>query len=302
MDKLNFFKKLKKFSKKEVVNEFAKKLGLKELVNDTPKMEILKKLDEENEKIKHNLNIQLKNIMKERQKIRSFIGTVGDTINSIEELQKIKRLSIEGEIEDKKKQKRKFSTSIEPKLSFKKSKKFISTIYNNKKKKNTLSPKLPSSQKENKKINFSYIHSKNFLEKKKKAVHFIENYNPLIRRQSQNIMFNQHNKLKRISSFNTNNTINRHLSNHNLSKFSNKIFLENLKKESKKKMISIGLNKGLSSVEKLKQLTNNYHQIKQEEKIHESLKEKDFDENSQNSKNIISPIENRSINIVYASR
>ena len=135
MDKLNFFKKLKNFSKKEVVNEFAKKLGLKELVNDTPKMEILKKLDEENDKIKHNLNIQLKNIMKERQKIRSFIGTVGDTINSIEELQKIKRLSIEGEIEDKKKQKRKFSTSINPKLSFKKSKKFISTIYNNKKEK-----------------------------------------------------------------------------------------------------------------------------------------------------------------------
>ena len=94
MDKLNFFKKLKKFSKKEVVNEFAKKLGLKELVNDTPKMEILKKLDEENEKIKHNLNIQLKNIMKERQKIRSFKKTVGDTINNIEKLQKIKRLSI----------------------------------------------------------------------------------------------------------------------------------------------------------------------------------------------------------------
>ena len=296
MDKLGFFKKLKKFSKKEVITEFAKNLGLKELVNETPKIEILKKLDEENEKIKHNLNIQLKNLMKERQKIRSYIGTAGDGINSIEELQQIKRLSIEGEFDVKNKQKKKFSTSItNQKLSFKKSK-FTTIINNNKKKKNTLSPKLPP-LKDNRKLNLSVTPSKHLFDKKKKSVHFtVEKYNPLNRRKSQNNMiYSQHNQLKRIASFTKNNQINRHYSNHNLFKYSNQSILENLKRESKKEMISIGLNKGLSSVEKLKQLTNNYHQIKQEEKIHESLKEKDFDENSQNSKNIISPIENRSI-------
>ena len=297
MDKLGFFKKLKKFSKKEVITEFAKNLGLKELVNETPKIEILKKLDEENEKIKHNLNIQLKNLMKERQKIRSYIGTAGDGINSIEELQQIKRLSIEGEFDVKNKQKKKFSTSItNQKLSFKKSK-FTTIINNNKKKKNTLSPKLPP-LKDNRKLNLSVTPSKHLFDKKKKSVHFtVEKYNPLNRRKSQNNMiYSQHNQLKRIASFTKNNQINRHYSNHNLFKYSNQSILENLKRESKKEMISIGLNKGLSSVEKLKQLTNNYHQIKQDEKtINEILKEKDEDENSQNSKKSILPIENQNI-------
>ena len=298
MDKLNFFKKLKKFSKKDIVTEFAKNLGLKELVNEKSKIEILKKLDEEDEKIKHNLNIQLKNIMKERQKIRSYIGSAGDGINSIEELQQIKRISIEKECDIKKKQKKKFFTSIiNHKIPFQTQSKFKTIINNKNEKKNTISPKLAPSSKAKKLLNLTVTPSKQFIDKKKKAVHFVDNYNPLIRRKTQNnIIFNHQNQLKHIASFNNNNIINRNYSNYNVSKYSKKLFLENLKKESRKEMISIGLNRGLNSVEKLKQLTNNYHQIKNEEnKINELLKVKEEDENSQNSKKIMSPIENKSI-------
>jgi hypothetical protein len=46
-------------------------------------------------------------------------------------------------------------------------------------------------------------------------------------------------------------------------------YLHNLFQENKKEMLSIGLNKGISSVEKLKQLTANYNNIKKEKELNQ---------------------------------
>ena len=100
MEKLNYFKKLKHLDKKQIVSGFAKNLGLQELIDEKPKIEIMNKLNEENEKIKQNLNNKLRNLMKERQEISSFIGVRGEGINSIEELQKIKNRSINSKIDE----------------------------------------------------------------------------------------------------------------------------------------------------------------------------------------------------------
>ena len=131
MEKLNYFKKLKNFDKKQIVSGFAKNLGLQELIDEKPKIEIMKKLNEENEKIKQNLNIKLRNLMKERQEISSFIGVPGEGINSIEELQKIKNRSINSKIDEQLKyhKKKKFSTSIIKKNPLKKTN--FTTIINN---------------------------------------------------------------------------------------------------------------------------------------------------------------------------
>ena len=131
MEKLNYFKKLKHLDKKQIVSGFAKNLGLQELIDEKPKIEIMKKLNEENEKIKQNLNIKLRNLMKERQEISSFIGVPGEGINSIEELQNIKNRSINSKMDEQLKyhKKKKFSTSIIKKNPLKKIN--FSTIINN---------------------------------------------------------------------------------------------------------------------------------------------------------------------------
>ena len=255
MEKLNYFKKLKNFDKKQIVSGFAKNLGLQELIEEKPKIEIMKKLNEENEKIKQNLNNKLRNLMKERQEISSFIGVPGEGINSIEELQNIKNRSINSKIDEQLKyhKKKKFSTSIIKKNPLKKIN--FSTIINNTHYRTENSKE--ENTKKKKKLKLTEIPIQKLY--KKKSVHF-QIDNNLIRKKTMNDLSSK----KNIYHMPSMKDIDKNKTEKKVTKY-----LHNLFQENKKEMLSIGLNKGISSVEKLKQLTANYNNIKKEKELNQ---------------------------------
>ena len=255
MEKLNYFKKLKNFDKKQIVSGFAKNLGLQELIEEKPKIEIMKKLNEENEKIKQNLNNKLRNLMKERQEISSFIGVPGEGINSIEELQNIKNRSINSKIDEQLKyhKKKKFSTSIIKKNPLKKIN--FSTIINNTHYRTENSKE--KNIKKKKKLKLTEIPIQKLY--KKKSVHF-QIDNNLIRKKTMNDLSSK----KNIYHMPSMKDIDKNKTEKKVTKY-----LHNLFQENKKEMLSIGLNKGISSVEKLKQLTANYNNIKKEKELNQ---------------------------------